>query len=240
MVVEYLLGLMMAVSSIPFADKSYAIDVSHWNTVQDWNKVLNYNFDGRKIAGVFMKATEGTGYVDPTFNTWMNRVSQSSQIKVRGAYHFFRTDSTGKAQAEHFAKTVEANGHFNKANDFYVLDVESYSGQKAVTKAAYAQGILEFIDTLAAKGYKRPVVYVGKYYWDSNIGTAGADIWKKAKLWLPRYGANDGHVPSSDKYYKELPVGATKASFWQFTSNGKIDGVSGGLDLDLIGDDIAF
>ena len=240
MVVEYLLKLLLAVGSIPFSDKTFAIDVSHYNSVQNWQTALNYEFEGRKLTGVFMKATEGTGYTDPEFNNWMTRVSSAPQIKFRCAYHFHRVESTGAAQANHLISVLKANPHFNKATDYFAIDVENYSGRTKVTPQAYASNLNEFISTMKANGYNNAIVYTAYYYWTDNIGTAGKDIWSKAKLWLASYGADDGHIPAGDKWYTLLPAGASRASFWQFTSKGKVSGLSSNTDLDLIGTDIGL
>ncbi len=49
---------VMAASALAYAD---GVDVSHWQGSINWSRVKS---DGVKFA--FMKATEGTGYSDPT------------------------------------------------------------------------------------------------------------------------------------------------------------------------------
>lgn len=56
------------------------IDISHWQTVTDWNKLKS------EVDGVICKATQGTDYVDPTF---LSNVQNAKQVGLQvGAYHF--------------------------------------------------------------------------------------------------------------------------------------------------------
>ena len=59
------------------------IDVSYWNAGIDWPKV---RATGQRF--VFVKATEGSFYSDPTFDD--NWLGAKSAGLLRGAYHFFR------------------------------------------------------------------------------------------------------------------------------------------------------
>lgn len=56
------------------------IDISHWETVTDWNALKN------SVDGIICKATQGTSYVDPTFISNVQR-AKSVGLKV-GVYHF--------------------------------------------------------------------------------------------------------------------------------------------------------
>ena len=73
------------------------IDVSYWNAGIDWPKV--------RAAGqryVFIKASEGDYYADPTFDeNW--RGAKTAGL-LRGAYHFFRANIDARKQANKFIK----------------------------------------------------------------------------------------------------------------------------------------
>src|SRR5262245_56992462 len=62
---------------------SPVVDLSHWNPTPDWTKLK-----AGGVVGVILKATEGTGYTDPTF------ASRRSGAKAAGlchsSYHFLR------------------------------------------------------------------------------------------------------------------------------------------------------
>ncbi|MBL0015595.1 MAG: hypothetical protein IPP17_03940 [Bacteroidetes bacterium] len=102
------------------------IDVSRYQGKIEWAKV--------KQAGIrfaFIKATEGTDYVDPYFA--VNWDEAKDKGIARGAYHFFRPAQDGKAQAEHFLKQVK----WTKGDLPPVLDLEVTD---EVTAAAIRRG----------------------------------------------------------------------------------------------------
>jgi len=69
-------------------------DVSNWQGTVDWAGAYK---KGARFA--YIKATEGTTYRDPSFNT--NYTKSYSAGFIRGAYHFATPDSsTAKAQAD--------------------------------------------------------------------------------------------------------------------------------------------
>jgi GH25 family lysozyme M1 (1,4-beta-N-acetylmuramidase) len=70
------------------------IDVSHWQGEIDWRKVAGA---GKRF--VFLKATDGHDFLDPTF--FRNRTGARSNGLRVGAYHFARPDpSKGDAVEE--------------------------------------------------------------------------------------------------------------------------------------------
>src|SRR5439155_21218837 len=76
------------------------VDISHWNGTIDWSQVAA---SGERF--VVMKATEGTGYVDPTYSS--NRQGALAAGLVVTAYHFARPDlhpaqAGAMAEADHY------------------------------------------------------------------------------------------------------------------------------------------
>ena len=72
------------------------IDVSHYQPSVNWSTVKS---NGVKFA--YIKATEGTGYTNPSFSSQYTGATNAGLI--RGGYHFARPDvSTGAAQAKYF------------------------------------------------------------------------------------------------------------------------------------------
>lgn len=69
-----------------------------------------------------------------------------------------------------------------------------------------------------------------------KIGIYGNSSWQWAKnaialadfLWLPRWGKDDGNIPS-EQYYPRYPC-----DLWQYTSKGKINGIEGNVDLSVL------
>src|SRR5260370_16659082 len=93
------------------AESNTIIDLSHHNGDVDLGRAK-----AAGILGVIQKATQGTGYKDPTFDE--NRAQAVQTGLLFGAYHF-GTGSDGVAQAEHFLNVVTPG-----ANDLLVLDFQ--------------------------------------------------------------------------------------------------------------------
>lgn len=88
------------------------IDVSHWQGQPNWKNVKRrYG-----IAFALIKATQGTGFIDPEFER--NWSGAAAAGLARGAYHF-GVGTPGAAQAKHFLDVVKP-----KEGDLLVLDLE--------------------------------------------------------------------------------------------------------------------
>ena len=75
------------------------VDVSEHQKDIDWKGLASED-----ISFAFIKATEGSSYVDKRFEeNWKH--ANRTDLKV-GAYHFMSYDTPGKSQAENFIKQV--------------------------------------------------------------------------------------------------------------------------------------
>ena len=77
------------------------LDVSHWNGHPDFDKLRNAG-----MRFVFSKASQGTSFVDDTFRRHTREARDAGLLA--GAYHFFDYTKGGKAQAQHFLRTVRS------------------------------------------------------------------------------------------------------------------------------------
>ena len=184
------------------------IDVSHWQGNIDFNKVKN---DG--VKGVIIKAggSDSGLYTDSKFNT--NYTNATKVGLSVGAYYFVGakclSKADGKADADRFINIIKG-----KKFDLPVyMDVEApASGQK--TKVTNA--IIGFCEEMESKGY-----FVGVYASDISGFKDRInynDIKNKYTLWVARYGSK--------------PTYATTYGMWQYSSTGKVSGISGNVDMD--------
>jgi hypothetical protein len=95
---------------------TYAIDISHHNVI-NWDELPAY------VKVVLVKATEGIGYTDPSFEAHVEGALGSGRLVV--PYHFYRTFVSGVksdpvGQAEWFAERTKAywSDFGGRANDF--------------------------------------------------------------------------------------------------------------------------
>jgi GH25 family lysozyme M1 (1,4-beta-N-acetylmuramidase) len=195
------------------------IDVSFWDAGIDWPKV--------RAAGqrfVFVKATEGDFYSDPTFDG--NWSGAKSAGLLRGAYHFFRCNVDPKKQAARFidyVKSVDDNGELPP-----VLDLESNDGQ---TKDKVIARAKIWLDAVEKAFKKKPIIYSGQFFLQDFLSVAGGGppAWAKDyPLWLAQYPNqyNAGMLPF-------LPRGWFKWGLWQYSDKGVVNGIHASVDMNV-------
>ena len=125
--------------------ESVGVDVARYQGDIDWNKVPKDN-----ILFVYVKATEGKTYIDPTFHRSMKGAKKAG-FKV-GAYHFFRMTSGAREQFEHFQSQV---GKY-KMDLIPMIDVETSDGKPV----KQLQDSLDVFISLVKKNYGvMPMIY---------------------------------------------------------------------------------
>ncbi len=202
-------------SPTPFLPITEGIDVSHWQNTIDWNQVAT---SGKRFA--YMKASEGTTLVDPTYAG--NRAQAKALGLYVGAYHFARPGrNAGDAIAE--ADYFLAMSQLVAGDLFPVLDLEVTGGLAPVELQEWVKAYLGRIyERTGARG----VIYTSPSFWRNNM--ADTD-WFAANgyrtLWVAHW--TSGPAPS-------VPGGnwgGTGWTFWQYTSSGTVPGISGRVDL---------
>ena len=162
--------------AVPPPNSLPGIDVSHHQDTIDWTQVA-----ASGIRFVFQKASEGTGYVDPTYAT--NRAAATANGLVFGAYHFARPDLhpfDPVPEADHFVDTAQ----LGQGDLFPVLDLER-SGD--LSQAELTAWIIGWLDRVYERTGIRPIVYTSPNGWKSRTGdsTAVADAGYATLLGRP-------------------------------------------------------
>lgn len=190
------------------------IDVSNHQRHIDWPAVAA---SGQVFA--FMKATEGTYFNDKWF-PWNWQRSREAGLN-RGAYHFARpSNDLPEAEASFFLASVNNAGGL-EPGDMLVLDMEdtNYQGGGPYGNAgAWSLGFCEYIE--AAVGFA-PVFYWATWYLPTQI-QATPEL-SKYPLWLARY---QNTLPTAPQPWDQL-------SFWQYSDEGAVPGVSGHCDMNI-------
>lgn len=178
------------------------IDVSAYQGEIDW-KTLS----AEDIFFVFIKATEGSTFVDEKFDYNFKEAAKTS-LAV-GAYHFFSYDSSGKTQAENFISNVTPF----KGMLPPVIDLEFY-GDKAdfPPQRDKVEKELKTMLTLLEEHYgQKPVIYATEKSYDLYL----SDDYKEYDIWIR-------NVISKPKLSDDR-----NWTFWQFTNRERLDGYKG-------------
>ncbi len=196
---------------------AHGLDVSRWQKDVDWQRV---KASGASFA--YIKASESGG-VDPAFAAnW----SGSRQAGLpRGAYHYFRVEVDPCCQAGILA-ALGRDGELPVA-----LDVEKQ--RTAVSESVFTARLSACLAELERLTGRKPVIYTGKYVWEALTGASTE--WSKYPLWIASYPLSH-RAPSPaelEKITPRLPQDWERWAFWQYSSNGRVDGIDADVDLNL-------
>ncbi len=188
------------------------IDLSKYQNQITWAKILT----NKTITGVYIKATEGVGYIDQKFKDHI--IGANSINMPIGFYHFATLNSKNiLADSAAEAKAFYTATKGFKASLPYVLDIERED--IALTKEEFFQWITNFFLTLHLLGINDVALYSGKYFLDENL--PDNHNLGNVRLWLAAYTASP----------PKLPKGWANYWLWQYTGSGIVDGISGKVDL---------
>ncbi len=178
------------------------IDVAYYQGDISWSSV---SADG--IAFAYVKATEGVTYTDPQY---ANNIKKLKNTDIQfGSYHFFRPKDDAQQQAKFFLSKVDVKGQLPPVLDIEVTQDESPDNIKSSAMA--------WLKAVESQSGCKPIIYTDKSFWETNLGNE----FKDYSLWLADY---------ADK--PSLPAGVNKYIYWQHSQSGKVDGISGNVDLD--------
>lgn len=149
------------------------VDLSHWDPAEDYAEVKR---DG--IVGVIYKATESTGYTDPTYVT-QQHAAKAAGLKW-GAYHF-ATAAALQGQIDNFMRYACPD-----PDELFCLDWEDY-GSNTMSLQHVKTWIKEVEDALHRPG--ECVLYSGNTAKEA-LGNHVDDFLGERRLWLCQYGSN--------------------------------------------------
>lgn len=183
------------------------IDISHWQP--------HVNFDEAVKNGVkfcMLKVTEGTHYVDPT---WERRRQLCHNVGIiPGFYHFFRPASPAIKQAEFFCAKV---GKLKAGEMPMILDWETTDGVPSAYDVASG---LSFCDVVEQHTGRPPMIYGSPYFLEA-LRLAGGQV-RRFPLWIAHYGTNSPLIPTAWDNW----------TFWQTSESYHLPG-TGVVDANL-------
>ncbi len=182
------------------------IDISNWQSGIDIKSV--------PADFIIVKATQGTGYVSPTFAAQASATVEAG--KMLGLYHYI-SGGGASGEAANFAKA--AASYIGRA--LLAIDWES-AQNKAWGDAAYLDAV---VAQVVAKTGVTPLIYVSKAYLSQVSDIASRH---GCGLWVAQYANNSvtGYQPTP---WNE---GSYQCAIRQYSSSGRLNGYAGSLDLD--------
>lgn len=187
------------------------IDVSSWQGKIDWNKVANYGMDF-----AILRITEAGNVIDGQFE---NNFAGCNKYKIPvGVYKYSYAMTIAEIQSE--ARKVVSVLNGRKIQFPVFLDLEQNNqrtlGSESIHKMADA-----FQEIIVAAGYKFAIYC--NLDWYMNVICSHL---KKYEFWIARYPGNDNGW-LRERLRPDIGVG------WQYSSKGKVSGISGNVDMDV-------
>ena len=188
------------------------IDVSSWQQDIDFTQVSS---SGVEI--VYIKASEGTNFIDPYFETNYKK-AKSAGLKV-GFYHYVTSRSVENAieQADFFANTIAGK----EPDCRLAMDFETFG---SLSRYEINQISLAFLQELEKKSGKDVVLYSNTYTAETIFDSTVSNY----PLWVAEYFVSS---PGNNGNWSTW-IG------WQYTDKGEISGINSYVDLDKFTEDI--
>jgi GH25 family lysozyme M1 (1,4-beta-N-acetylmuramidase) len=186
----------------------------------NWTQVASA---GYRFA--FIKDTEGNYYVNPYYASDLVQ-AQSAGLYATG-YHFAIPNvSDGVTQADYAVSHADyvADGQMLPL----ALDIEydPYTSEDqtnecyGLSPAQMVAWITAFDGEVQRLTGKAPIIYTTAGWWD--MCTAASTAFGANPLWVAAYGFSS----------PPLPAGWANWTFWQYTSNATVPGITGTVDAD--------
>ena len=193
------------------------VDVSSYQGSIDWPVLA-----GQDVDFAYVKATEGSTFVDDTFETNLQGARDAGVLV--GAYHFFSFESPGRTQAENVIATVPAD----RALLPVAIDVEHYGAyvRNPPDAATVRAELRVLVATLREHYGVEPVIYATEVAYRRYVAGefSGSPLWIRAVYLPPR--VSDGR----------------DWAFWQYSHRDRLEGYDGEesfIDMNVFRGDLA-
>lgn len=197
------------------------IDVSGWQGDIDWAKA---KADG--VEGVIIRLGYGEG--NNADKKAQRNISECKRLGIPfGIYWYSYADTPALAKEEGADVVAKLKQFGVNPSDlaypvYYDLEKWTWEGHQPPTDpSVYNDIVNNWYSALQSAGYKNLGVYSYTSYLQGPL--KHADIYAKT-TWVAQYGARMG--------FDSFP---TNSRGWQYTSTGKVDGISGNVDMNAFG-----
>jgi lysozyme len=197
---------------IPVNYSIHGIDVSKYQNIIDWGSVHDMKVGDVQLSFAFIKATEGLANEDAYFQRNWKKAKDAGI--ARGAYHFFLSTKSGKAQAENFINSVQL-----EPGDLPpVLDIEQTYG---ISPEKLRERAKEWLQTVQGYYHIQPIIYTNVDFYKQYL----RDDFDGYPLWVAHY------------LQKERPSIYRAWAFWQHSEGGRVNGIQAKVDFDVFNGD---
>ena len=181
------------------------IDVSHYQGRIDWEAVAR----DRTISFVYVKATEGAGWVD---DMYLRNLYGAKRVGLPvGVYHFFSPTASALVQLENFRTNVDP-----REQDLVpIVDVEKRGGGSL---AQFQAKLRAFLDGVERMFGVKPIIYTGVNFYAKYLE-----------------GRFTGYRFMVARYAEEFPGLSEDVPIvlWQYSQTSRVEGIKGHVDRSI-------
>jgi len=190
------------------ADK-IIIDVSEHNGKIDWEKVK-----AAGIAGAVIRCGFGQDMTKQDDKYFKRNADECSRLGIPfGIYLYSYAKTTARAVGEANHALRLAKGYKLSLPIFYDLE-EQFTESAAASKSRV------FIDAITKAGYTAGIYASASWFKHYLKNVSGA--W----FWVASWGSNNSKPQTKPT--------VVKTDIWQYTSRGKVNGINGNVDMNII------
>ncbi|MBP3707826.1 MAG: peptidoglycan-binding protein [Clostridia bacterium] len=188
------------------------IDISSHNETIDFDKVRSSG-----IEVVIMRCGYGKelSQKDEKFDEYYNLAYNKFKLGTY-LYSYANSIETAKLEAKNTLELIK-----NKDFDYVFYDMEDKKAEK-LSKDTITSMYFAYKEIIEQAGYKCGI-YCNKNWANNKINISKIPDIK----WVAAYGENNGKIPSESVKFSDCDI-------WQYTNQGKIDGINGNVDLNII------
>mgnify|MGYP001351869947 CR=1 FL=1 len=198
----------------------YGIDISHYQDDKsqiDWQTVSK-NLDPH-ISFAYIRSTMGKDGVDKAFK-YNFQEAQKNGIKV-GVYHYYRPNEKADAQFENFLKNTPNIGDMPP-----VLDIEEIGDLRA---AELRKELTRFLTLLKQKYNTEPIIYAPQRFYNTYL----RNKFSTYRFWIARHNGIKESPDNNNMKKEPFLIDGRCPLIWQYSGTGKINGISGNVDLNI-------
>lgn len=209
----------------------HGIDVSKYQKDIDWDKAARAGvyFAFVRVGYRSYATGENEGKIGGDEYAAKNiKAASDAGVKV-GVYFFSQaiTEAEAKEEADYTIKFLKDNGLENRISLPIMIDYEyaSYSDGKSgrlkaanLSKNAHQDICDRFVKAVRDNGFKGGI-YANYSMLTNDMQPASSSFYNSTDYWIARYNTRTGY---SKNYI-----------FWQYSSSGSVDGISGRVDCDF-------
>ncbi len=209
-------GIQYNFSSSGVRSGTIGIDVSKFQTSINWQKVKNAGINFAIIRCGYRGYGSGVLVEDPKF---ASHISGAKAAGLRVGVYFF-SQAINEAEAVEEASMAVKLANRYGINMPIAIDSEYANGGRGradgLSKADRTRITIAFCNTVANSGHT-PMVYASKSWFSDHLSVS--QFPGSYRIWVAHYANKCGYGGRYD--------------IWQNTSKGRVDGVSGNVDMNV-------